>query len=64
MDFAFNEDQTAVSDLAAQIFTDQVTDEFLLEFHRSDKVYDEGLWKLLAEQGLLGIAVDEEFDLH
>ena len=32
----------------------------MLEFSRSDASYDEGLWRTLADQGLLGIAVPEE----
>ncbi|QFU75713.1 acyl-CoA dehydrogenase [Halioglobus maricola] len=59
MDFQFSEDQNAIRDLAHQIFTDRATDEFLLDFSRSDKTYDDGLWQTLAEQGLLGIAVPE-----
>ena len=34
MDFSFSEDQTAIRDLANQIFTDRTTDEFLLAFDR------------------------------
>ncbi len=59
MNFDFTEDQKAIRDLAYQIFTDRASDEFLLEFSRGDETYDEGLWKTLAEQGLLGIAVPE-----
>jgi alkylation response protein AidB-like acyl-CoA dehydrogenase len=59
MDFTFTEDQTAIRDLAAQIFTDKVTDEYLLEYYKQDKVYDAELWSLLAEQGLLGVAIPE-----
>ena len=59
MDFNFTEDQTAIRDLAQQIFSDRATDEFLLEFSRNDDTYDEVLWGTLAEQGLLGIAVPE-----
>lgn len=59
MDFKFSEDQNAIRDLAHQIFTDRATDEFMLDFSRSDKTYDDDLWQTLAEQGLLGIAVPE-----
>ena len=59
MEFTFTEDQCAIRDLAGQIFTDQVTDEYLLKFYREDKVYDAELWSLLAEQGLLGVAAPE-----
>jgi alkylation response protein AidB-like acyl-CoA dehydrogenase len=59
MDFSFSEDQLAIRELAYQIFTDRTTDEFLLAFSRTDATYDDELWKTLAEQGLLGVAVPE-----
>jgi len=61
MDFSFNEDQNAIRDLAAQIFTDRTTDEFMLDFDRNNKTYDDQLWATLAEQGLLGITIPQEF---
>ena len=59
MDFKITEDQNAIRELAYQIFSDRATDEFLLEFSRTEKTYDDALWATLAEQGLLGIAVPE-----
>lgn len=59
MDFSFSEDQNAIRELASQIFTDKVTDDYLLNFTRDGSVYDAELWALLAEQGLLGVAIDE-----
>ncbi|NND67394.1 MAG: acyl-CoA/acyl-ACP dehydrogenase [Halioglobus sp.] len=59
MDFNFSDDQVAIRELAYQIFTDRATDEFLLDFSRTGKTYDDELWQTLAEQGLLGIAVPE-----
>lgn len=59
MDFNFTEDQTAIRELAYQIFTDRATDEFMLAFSRGGETYDDALWTTLAEQGLLGIAVPE-----
>lgn len=59
MDFTISEDQTAIRDLAAQIFGDQASDEHLLNFSRTGEAYDEALWATLAEQGLLGIAAPE-----
>ena len=61
MDFSFSEDQTAIRDLANQIFSDRTTDEFLLKFDRNEDVYDDALWATLVEQGLLGITIAEEF---
>jgi len=60
MDFTFSDDQNAIRELAHQIFTDRATDEFLLAFSRGDDTYDEALWRTLAEQGLLGVAIPED----
>lgn len=59
MNFNFSDEQIAIRELAYQIFTDRATDEFLLDFSRTGKTYDDALWQTLAEQGLLGIAVPE-----
>jgi alkylation response protein AidB-like acyl-CoA dehydrogenase len=61
MDFNLSDDQLAIKDLAAQIFKDQVTDEYLLarDENVAYKTYDSDLWKLLAEQGLLGLSIPE-----
>lgn len=59
MDFSFTEDQTAINDLAAQIFTDRATDEFLLQYDREENIFDQELWNTLAEQGLLALAIPE-----
>lgn len=61
MDFSFSEDQIAIRDLAHQIFTDRTTDEFMSAFDKTDKVYDDELWTTLAEQGLLGVSIPEDF---
>jgi len=60
MDFAFSEDQIAIRDLAAQIFNDCASDEFLLDFSRQNDTYVDSLWQTLAEQGLLAITISEE----
>lgn len=61
MDFNLTDDQIVIKDLAAQIFTDQVTDEYLMERDRKvdHKTFDMKLWDLLAEQGLLGLSIPE-----
>ena len=59
MNFSFDEDQLAIQELAHRIFADRVTDQFLLEFSRGEQIYDEPLWAILAEQGLLGLTVPE-----
>ena len=61
MDFNLTDDQIVIKDLAAQIFTDQVTDEYLMERDRKvdHKTFDMKLWNLLADQGLLGLSIPE-----
>ncbi len=60
MDFSFSDEQNAIRDLAAQIFGDHATDAAMQQFSRGDATYDDALWQVLAEQGLLGIALPEE----
>ncbi|MEE4659834.1 MAG: acyl-CoA dehydrogenase family protein, partial [Halieaceae bacterium] len=59
MDFSFSDEQNAIRDLAAQIFSDHASDEALQQFSRGDATYDDALWQVLADQGLLGIALPE-----
>lgn len=61
MDYAFSEDQIAIRDLAGQIFADHASDERLLAMSRAGELFDDKLWQILAEQGLLGISVPEAF---
>ncbi len=63
MDFTYSEEQEAVRQLAAQIFTDRVTHERLkqLEAEAGDEgPFDRELWKELAGAGLLGIHLGED----
>ncbi|MCA9511023.1 MAG: acyl-CoA/acyl-ACP dehydrogenase [Myxococcales bacterium] len=62
MDFSLSEEQTAIQELARQIFSDAVSDESLRAVDKSEAVFDTALWKQLAEANLLGIAVDEAQD--
>lgn len=57
MEFSLSEDQVAIKDLAKQIIGDRSTDEFLREFAETKEAYDQQLWSLLAEAGLLGLAL-------
>ncbi|GAA2591310.1 acyl-CoA dehydrogenase family protein [Dactylosporangium fulvum] len=60
MDFSFDEDQTAVAQLARQVFSDLVTPERLAARQTSGSDWDEELWRVLAGAGLLGIALPED----
>lgn len=60
MEFSYSGEQQELRQLAAQIFSDRVTDEFRRDFSRSGEPHDRQLWATLAEAGLLGIAIAEE----
>ncbi len=62
MDFSLAEDQTAIQDLARQIFSDRVTDDSRRDFEKGEAVYDADLWAELARANLLGVALDEDCD--
>jgi 3-oxocholest-4-en-26-oyl-CoA dehydrogenase beta subunit len=59
MDFSFTDEQEAVRELAARIFTDLATHDRLREVEDSDDRLDHKLWSELASAGLLGIALPE-----
>ena len=61
MDFTRSEESQSIQELAAQIFADQSGDEALKRFDRHEIAYHAELWKLLAEAGLIGVALAEEF---
>lgn len=60
MDFTFSPEQQAVQELAARIMGDHATPERVREVEASGDRTDRALWALLAEAGLLGLAVPEE----
>jgi 3-oxocholest-4-en-26-oyl-CoA dehydrogenase beta subunit len=64
MDFTYSEEQEAVRELAGRIFTERVTHERLKEIEQAaaeEGPIDRPLWRELADAGLLGIALDEEY---
>jgi len=60
MDFSFSDDQEAVRELAAQIFSDCCTHDRLKELENEGAWLDEDLWKELVGANLTSIAVPEE----
>lgn len=66
MDFSFTEEQTQIRELSRQIFAENCDDAFQMAYRKQQRA-DQGLryskeaWKLLAESGLLGTAVPENF---
>ena len=62
MDFAITEDQRALTGLARDILTDQVTHTHLSGLEAaSHSVFDRPLWARLAEAGLTGLVISEEY---
>jgi 3-oxocholest-4-en-26-oyl-CoA dehydrogenase beta subunit len=60
VNFDLSEEQVAVRDLAAQVFTGSVTVERVKELEASAERFDRALWQQLADAGLLGISLPEE----
>lgn len=61
MNFELSEEQVAVRDLAAQVFTGSVDVDRVKAIEASDDRIDEALWRELADAGLLGIALPEAY---
>lgn len=58
MDFAFSEEQQALSDLASSVFGDRVTHDRLRSLEQAGpSVFDRELWSACAQSGLLGAVV-------
>ena len=60
MDFTFSPEQQAVEELGAQILGDHAKPDRVREVEASADRIDRDLWPLLADAGLLGLAVPEE----
>ncbi len=63
MDFAYNEEQEAVRELAGRIFGDRATHERLKALEATagaEGPFDRELWGELADAGLLGISLPED----
>jgi alkylation response protein AidB-like acyl-CoA dehydrogenase len=61
MEFSIPEEITSVRELAAQILSEQLDDAALRRFDREEIRWHEGVWRLLAEAGLLGVALPDSF---
>ena len=61
MDFDFSEEEQAISDLTRQIFEDKVTHEHLRTLENSANYFDKDLWSSLAETGIVGASIHEEY---
>jgi alkylation response protein AidB-like acyl-CoA dehydrogenase len=61
VNFTLDESQTAVRELAAEIFTDKASPERQRELEDAGEAFDRKLWSALATAGLLGIGLPEEY---
>ena len=61
MDFSYSEEQQEVRNLAQKILGDQTENEHLREIDQQEDRLDDKLWNDLAEAGLLGVAIDEQY---
>jgi len=61
MDFEFTQSQKDISELAAKILNDLAPPERLPDFEEAVVWHDEIIWKALAQAGLLGVGLSEEF---
>ena len=59
MDFSFSDDQQALRELAARVFSDLSTPTRLREIDDTDDHFDTKLWSELGAAGLLGISLPE-----
>jgi len=59
MDFSLSDTQLEVQGLVRKILQEQADDAHLKELEQAGENFDRPLWSLLAESGLLGLALDE-----
>ena len=61
MDFSFSEEQGAVRDLAKQILEGTINPDRLKEMKANGEHLDRKAWQELANAGLIGIALPEQY---
>ncbi len=61
MDFSLTEEQAAISDLSGKILADHSALERLKALEESSECIDRDAWAKLAESGLVGIPIPEEY---
>ena len=62
MDFSLSDEQQAIRDLAGQLLTDHATPDTIRAVESAgEPTYDTALWGRLAEAGLLGVNIPEEY---
>src|SRR5438132_10362225 len=61
MDFDFSEEQYALRDLARELFQRESPPSLVRSLWSEQEPRDDKVWRTIAEAGLLGITVPEEF---
>ncbi len=61
MDFSISEEQQAIVDAAERVFADLCSDDALKALYESEAPMHGELWRQLADSGMLGLVVDEEY---
>jgi alkylation response protein AidB-like acyl-CoA dehydrogenase len=61
MDFSLSEEQQSAQQLAQKILGDHTAVEQLANIEQQPERFDRSLWQALAEAGLLGLAINQEY---
>jgi len=61
VEFRFSEEQQSIADAAEPVFSDLCSDETIKDLNSGDKPMHADLWQQLAESGMHGLIVDEEY---
>src|SRR5918911_273839 len=61
MDFEFTSEQTMLRGLVRELLTQQCPPPVVRQWMEREPGYDEALWRQLAEVGLQGVAIPEQF---
>lgn len=62
MDFIFSEEQRAITEAAAKVFENLCTDDHIKDLGANPCDLHSALWTQLAESGMLGLVIDEEYE--
>lgn len=60
MEFSFSEDQRAVADLAADVFSAHGSDDYNAKFAESGQSFDAQLWEQVVQTGLVNLALSTD----
>lgn len=61
MDFSYSEEQRDIQNLAREILSDEASHEHQTALEKQGLRYDKNLWATLAQTGLLGLAIEENY---